>query len=246
MKTTQITPNHILNEMQPEPEVAGCPDPTNPQCENWHPECEDPTKTYPDCNSTDPDPPPPTTPDKVATLDQNCIGTLSRNAAQHCSRLTMDEWCASLGSIQTCCLSVQTCHGLGITKIKDVNDLHWKLPDHIITPAIYVPSNGSDGKNPLRRGGVSQGTAECDRDCVLDAKARAFMKKTLHNVFNVSEPNATTTVVLTGKNVDVRQQQDRKSVVLIRSLAHLLATGQQPFIGIEVSDFVVFLMLLRR
>ena len=224
----------ILNEMQPEPTVAGCPDSTNPECDHWIPECENSTKTYPNCNSTDPDPPTPPTP------DQNCIATLSRNAAQHCSRLTMDEWCASLGSIQTCCLSVQTCHGLGITKIKDVNDLHWKLPDHVITPSIYVPSNGSDGKNSLRRGGVSQGTADCDKDCVLSAKARAFMKKTLHNIFNVSEPNATTTVALTGKDVDVRQQQDRKSVVLIRSLAHLLATGQQPTIGVEVSEFVVF------
>ena len=37
-------------------------------------------------------------------------------------------------------------------------------------------------------------------------------------------------------DVNIRKKQDRKSVVLIRSLAHLLATGQQPTIGLEVSN----------
>ena len=84
----------------------------------------------------------------------------------------------------------------------------------------------------MTKGGVVQGTPDCDKDCLLDGKARSHMKAALTNVFRTNETNTTVNI----SDVNIRKKQDRKSVVLIRSLAHLLATGQQPTIGLEVSN----------
>ena len=148
------------------------------------------------------------------------IPTLSRNVAQHCSKMHAEEWCASLGSIHTCGLSVEMCHALGIDHISKVDDLGWILPKKIdVSSGVHVVQS------------------DCDIDCKMDAKARAHMSGKLRSVFATWRDTKNTK--MNEKDVETRKKQHRKSAVLLRSLAHLLATGQQPTIGVMVCRPVV-------
>ena len=168
-------------------------------------------------------------------LSNHRIATLTKNVAQHCSKLSVEEWCASLGSIRTCGLSIAMCHALGIDHIKNVNDIHWNLPQKMVEKTkIYQPSSDSDNAFDTKGvPGVHHGSSDCDKDCTLDIKARTHMIQKLHSTFNTWSDTQHGTNY---KDVDVRKKQHRKSAVLLRSLAHLLATGLQPTIGIDFKD----------
>ena len=176
-------------------------------------------------------------------LPPHKIATLSKNVAQHCGHMSVDEWCASIGSIHTCGLSIDLCQKLGITHLYNVNDMSWSLPKKIIhNKTAYQPTGSFDddaADNGGGGGGVHQGSSDCDINCRLDAAARAHMKIKLHKIFN-KENNITMHDGSSSKDekrvVELRKKQHRKSAVLLRSLAHLLATGQEPTIGVMVRN----------